>query len=149
MIRAIIPCLFLISCSSGDDSTHDVTEVRVHSGYEPAVIGNDIYIPTGGLDDESLCDDGNALRMWALVDDKNNTLVQNGNQIKTIYLKLSVWIGTKDEVEVICSEMTGYEEALGCASFGDGYCRIYVSTEVTCIIWGHELRHCYHGKYHG
>lgn len=37
---------------------------------------------------------------------------------------------------------------VACATVANGSCTIYVTPEATNDTWGHELRHCFDGRWH-
>ena len=62
------------------------------------------------------------------------------------------WI-TADDVEKECLKAGAkkpgtFQHLLGCAKYNEKSCRIYTGKVTTMETLGHELRHCFEGKFH-
>lgn len=86
---------------------------------------------------------------YNLVEDQNfSTTV--GSDIKLIR-----WVRLPfSELQETCKELTKLqlspnEKMLGCAEHPtDRICTVYTATDTTHQILGHEVRHCFQGKFH-
>lgn len=145
--------LFLCACPGEDKGT----KITVITGYEPAVIGNTIYIPENINTSEppevyepKFEHVGIAFRMWAGEISANSTLTPNGNAIVTHKFSMDLQVVSIEQVKQICNP--GY----GCTYLDGNYCEITVADDyssygpkITDMVWGHELGHCWLKHFHG
>jgi hypothetical protein len=83
-------------------------------------------------------------------------LVENQNfyQAEGQSLVIVRWIRLSDQrLQAVCGNATGKSRSgavfLGCAiTDSSKICTIYTATNTTHQIFGHELRHCFQGKFH-
>ncbi len=127
--------------------------MTVITGYEPASIGNTLYVPeevdTSGVGyDHKFIGHGQAFKMWAGLSQPNTTLVANGNPVVQHLFRLTVSYGTPTEVNRMCQLAGSDPRSIACTTI-DNPCHVHVSPEHSDQVWGHELWHCVAGYYHG
>jgi len=85
---------------------------------------------------------------YKLVENQNFYQAEGQNTVIVRWIRLS-----DQRLQTVCGNATGKSRSgavfLGCASTDPSkVCTIYTSANTTHQIFGHELRHCFQGKFH-
>lgn len=88
------------------------------------------------------------LSKYKLVENQNFYQAEGQNTVTVRWVRLP-----DRQLQTVCGDATGKSRVgavfLGCAGREpSGVCNIYTSTNTTHQVFGHELRHCFQGKFH-
>ena len=88
------------------------------------------------------------LSKYKLVENQNFYQAEGQNTVTVRWVRLS-----DQRLQTLCAKATGKSQSgavfLGCAiTDSSGVCTIFTAANTTHQIFGHELRHCFQGKFH-
>lgn len=151
-MRLLWPLLGLFLCACPGDPQG--TEIEIVTGYQPAVIGNTIYIPREidikeppAVYEPQFAEAGVAFQMWAGLVAPNGELTPSGFPEKHFKLRVQINLWPMQEVIEECQRSSGNPQAWACSIKGEP-CRIWVAPDHPPGVWAHEMWHCRFGSFH-